>query len=120
MNPNRFKTRFRMSPSAFERLWDMIKDHNIFTNDNIAAQFDPRLQFLFVLFKFGAYGNGASRANVAASFHVSTGILSKFTKHVMVAPLSLENSVVCWPNAAEKKPPSTILKNPMNFRTSSA
>ena len=28
MNPNRFKARFRMSPSAFERIWNMIKDHN--------------------------------------------------------------------------------------------
>ena len=103
MNPNRFKARFRMSPSAFERIWDMIKDHNIFTNDSNNAQFDHRLQFLVILFRFGAYGNGASRANVAASFHVSTGVLSKFTKRIMVALLSLEKNVVCWPNAAEKK-----------------
>ena len=56
-----------------------------------------------VLFRFGAYGNGASRENVAASFHVSIGVLSKFTKRVMVALLSLEKNVVCWPSAAEKK-----------------
>lgn len=103
MNPNRFKARFRMSPSVFEKIWSMIKDHNIFTNDNTSAQFDPRLQFLVVLFRFGAYGNGASEANVATSFHISTGVLSKFTKHVMVALLSVENSVVCWPNAADKE-----------------
>ena len=55
-----------------------------------------------------------------ASFHISTGVLSKSTKRVMVAFLSLEKSVVCWPNAAEKKPFGTLFKNPMDFRMSSA
>ena len=103
MNPNRFKARFKMSSTEFDRIRNMIKDHNIFTNVSMTAQFDQRLQFLVVLFRFGAYGNGTSRANVAESFHISTGILSKFTKRVMVILLSLEKSVICWPNAAEKK-----------------
>ena len=81
----------------------MIKDHNIFTNVSTFAQFDPRLQFPVVLFRFGAYGNIACKANVVASFHISTGILSKFTKRVIVAILSLEKSVVCWSNAAENE-----------------
>ena len=104
MNPTRFKAIFRMSPSAFDRIWNMIKDHSIFTNDSTSVQFDPRLQFLVVLLRFGAYGNGASRANVVASFHISTGVLSKFTKRIMVALLSLEKSVVCWPTQKKKKP----------------
>ena len=120
MNPNRFKTRFKMSPTEFDRIWNMIKDHNIFTNVSTTGQFDRRLQFLVVLFKFGAYGNGASRANVAESFHISTGILSKFTKRVMVANLSLKKSVVCWSNATEKETIKLSIQESVNFPTSSA
>ena len=76
INPTRFKARFRMSPIAFERIWNMIKDHDIFQNNSPILQFDPRLQFLNVLFRFGAYGNGASRANTTETFHISTGVIS--------------------------------------------
>ena len=103
MNPNRFKTIIMMSSSTFDIIWNMIKDHNIFTNDNTSVQCDSRLQNLVVLFKFGAYKNGTSMTNVAASFHISTGVLSKFTKRVMVALLSLETSVICWPNATKNE-----------------
>ena len=68
MNPRRFKAKFRMSPTEFDRIWNMFKDHNIFTNVSTSAQFDRRLQFLVGFFRFGAYENGASMANVAASF----------------------------------------------------
>ena len=49
MNLNRFKEKFRMSPYAFERIWNMMKDHKIFTNNSTSVQFDPRMQFLIVL-----------------------------------------------------------------------
>ena len=103
MNPTRFKAQFRMSPQAFDRIWNMIQGHNIFTNKNTTPQFDPQLQFLVLLFRFRAYGNGASRANTAEAFHISTGIISKFTKRIIVALLSLENEVVSWPNDVEKQ-----------------
>ena len=103
MNPTRFKARFWMSPQAFHRIWNMVQGHNIFTNKSTTPQFDPQLQFLVVLFRFGAYGNGASRANTAEAFHISTGVISKFTKRIIVALLSLENEVVTWPNDVEKQ-----------------
>ena len=55
-----------------------------------------------VLFRFGVYGNGASRSNISQSFHISTGVISKFTKHIIVALLSLQTDVVCWPIDSEK------------------
>ena len=94
INSLRFKARFRMSPEAFIRIWSMIEGHNIFSNKSAILQFDPCLQFLVVLFRFRVYGNGASRSNIATSFHISTGVISKFTKRVMVAILSLEMSVL--------------------------
>ena len=103
MNPTRFKARFWMSPMAFARIWNMIRGHNIFTNKSANPQFDPQLQFLVVLFRFGAYGIGASRANTAEAFHISTGVISKFTKRIIVALLSLENTVISWPNDVEKQ-----------------
>ena len=103
INSLRFKARFMMSPEAFTRIWSMIEDHNIFYNKSGVLQFDPCLQFLVVLFKFGVYGNGASRSNIATSFHISTGEILKFTKRVMVAILSLEKSVLCWPTNTKKQ-----------------
>ena len=120
LNPNRFKAKFRMLPTDFDRIWNMIKDHNIFTNVSTSAQSDRRLQFLIVLFRFGAYGNGASRANVAASFHISTGVLSKFTKRIMIALLSHEKSVICWSNAVKNKINKLSIQESMDFSTSSA
>ena len=46
INTNGFKARFGMSPTTFDKIWNMIKDHNIFTNVSTSAQFDLRLQFL--------------------------------------------------------------------------
>ena len=103
MNPNRFKARFKMSPTEFDEIWNMIKDHNIFTNVSSSVQFDRRLQFLVVLLRLRAYENNTLRANIVASFYIHTGILLKFIKRVMVALLSLGKSVICWPNAAEIK-----------------
>ena len=102
INPIRFKARFKMSPIAFQRMWNMIKDHDIFKNRSATLQFDPRLQFLVVLFRFGVYRNGASRANIAETFHISTGVISKFTKRIIVALLLLEKSSVSWPTNVEK------------------
>ena len=120
MNHNRFRARFRMSPTSFDRIWNMIKDHNIFANVSTCAKFDPRLQILIVLFMFGAYGNGASKVSIAVSLYISTGVLSKFTKCVMIALLSLKKSVVCWPMQRKKKPSNSLFKNPMDFPTLSA
>ena len=103
MNLNRFRARFRMSPTTFDKIWNMIKDQNIFANVSTSAQFDPRPQFLIVLFRFGAYGNGVSIANVVALFHIFAGVLLKFTKRVIVTLLSLEKNVICWPNATKKE-----------------
>ena len=103
MNPNIFKARFRMSSTSFDKIYNMMKDHNIFTNVSISAQYDLMLQFLVVFFEFEAYENDTFRANVAASFVISTDVLLKFTKCVMVALLSLEKNVVCWSNAAEEE-----------------
>ena len=101
MHPTRFKARFRMSSSSFEKIWKMIENHDIFKNNSTTQQFDPRLQFLVVLFQFGIYGN-ASRSNISETFHISTGVISKFTKCIIVALLSLQIDVVRWPIDSEK------------------
>jgi hypothetical protein len=77
-----FRIKFRMSLLAFEHIWKMIANHRAFFNNSISPQFDPRLHFLIVLYRFGAYGNGASRANVASVFQISRGIIGKFTRWV--------------------------------------
>jgi hypothetical protein len=99
-----FKIKFRMSPSAFERIWGLITNHHAFFNNSNSPQFNPKLQFLIVLYLFGAYGNGASGANVASALQVSRSIVGKFTKRVIVALLeTLEQRVIEWPAATRKE-----------------
>jgi hypothetical protein len=99
-----FRIKFRMSPLAFERIWGMITNHHAFYNNSTSPQFDPRLQFLIVLYRFGAYGNGASQANVASVFKISCGIIGKFTKRVIAAIIeTLEQRVIEWPTPVRKE-----------------
>jgi hypothetical protein len=103
-----------MSPLAFERIWGMITNHHAFYNNNTSPQFDPRLQFLIVLYRFGAYGNGASQANVASVLKNFHGIIRKFTKQVIAAIIeTLEQRVIEWPTAASKEAIKTLLQRSM-------
>lgn len=93
-----------MSPLAFDQIWKMIENHHVFFNNSNCSQFDPRLQFLIVLYRFGAYGNGASQSNVSSTFQIFRGIIGKFTKRVIVARIeTLEQRVIEWPNATRKE-----------------
>ena len=99
-----FRIKFRMSPTSFHRIWQMIANHSIFPNNSNNPQFDPRLQFLIVLYHFGAYGNGASRSLIGNAFHISPGIIGKFTKRIIVALIeTLEDRVIEWPSPARKE-----------------
>jgi hypothetical protein len=93
-----------MSLAAFDWIWGKIGNHRVVFNNGNSAQFDPRLQFLIVLNRFGAYGNGASQSNVVSAFQISRGIVGKFTKQVIVALIEmLEQRVIEWLNAACKE-----------------
>jgi hypothetical protein len=92
----------------------MIKDDKF--NASYYPQFDPKLQFMVVLFRFGAYGNGASRSNAASNFHISRGVISKFMRRIMSALLSLEKVVVRWPNASERNDIKIVIENEHGFR----
>ena len=95
---------FKMSSSTFERIWELIANHHAFFNKSNSPQFDPKLQFLIVLYRFGAYENGASQANIASAFQISCDIVGKFTKRVIVAFLkTLEQQVIEWPTATRKE-----------------
>ena len=93
-----------MSPTSFHRIWQMIANHSIFSNNSNNPQFDPRLQFLIVLYCFEAYGNGASRSLIGNAFHTSPGIIEKFTKRIIVALIeTLESRIIEWPSPASKE-----------------
>ena len=106
IDEDRFRQEIRMSRSAFDRLLDLIKLHNAYHNNSWHAQYPVQLQLLLTLHRLGCFGNGVNMGKVALCFGVSEGAARLFTHRTIVAILSLEKSLVCWPSSAEK----TIIK----------
>ena len=106
IDEDRFRQEIRMSRSAFDRLLDLIQLHNAYHNNSSHAQYPVQLQLLLTLYRLGCFGNGVSTGKVARRFGVSEGAARLFTHRTIVAILSPEKSLVCWPSSAEK----TIIK----------
>lgn len=67
----RFKQTFRMNQESFYRLYDLIKDHEVYLPTGGRPQKDVRLQMMVALERLGMYGNGASVGRVARSAGIS-------------------------------------------------
>ncbi|KAF7377320.1 DDE Tnp4 domain-containing protein [Mycena sanguinolenta] len=67
-NPNdhgRFVNMLRVSPYVFEVILDLIKDHDVFTNNSNVPQTPVDQQLAVALYRLGRYGNAASLEDIA-------------------------------------------------------
>lgn len=101
-DPKRFRRNLRVSPETFDELVSRIAGHPIFSNNSHHPQTPPYIQLAIVLFRFGHDGNAASVESIAQWAGVSAGLVVKCTQRVIVAFLSLHDSVIRWPTEAEK------------------
>lgn len=101
--PRNFRLNLRVSPSTFDRLVERIEDHPIFYNRSNSMQFPVEIQLAIALYRFGHDGNAASVDAVAQWAGVSVGLVVKATRRVIIAFLSLHDSVIRWPSAEEKE-----------------
>ncbi|PPQ94789.1 hypothetical protein CVT25_008391 [Psilocybe cyanescens] len=99
--PKQFRRNLQVLPSTFNKLIECIKDHPVFANHSNATQFPVEIQLAIALYRFGHDGNATSVEAVAQWAGVSIGLVVKATQRVMIAFLSLHDSVVCWPSEEE-------------------
>ncbi|KAJ7724796.1 hypothetical protein B0H16DRAFT_1333291 [Mycena metata] len=102
-DPKRFRRNLRVSPDTFDGLVLRIEGHPIFLNSSPKPQTAPYIQLAIVLFRFGHDGNAASVESIAQWAGVSVGLVVKCTQRVIIAFLSLHNSVIRWPTDIEKE-----------------
>ncbi|KAJ7164565.1 hypothetical protein C8R43DRAFT_878816 [Mycena crocata] len=101
-DPKRFRRNLRVSPETFDALVTCIETHPIFSNNSHHPQTPAYIQLAIALFRFGHDGNAASVESIAQWAGVSVGLVVKSTQHIIVAFLSLHDSVIRWPTEDEK------------------
>jgi hypothetical protein len=74
----------------------------IFSNNSCHPQTPTYIQLAIALFRFGHHGNAASVESIAQWAGVSAGVIMKCTRRVIVAFLSMHDSVIQWPTKDEK------------------
>jgi len=105
LDDDRFKVETRVSRHAFNFILNQIKDHPVFQNKdkNHQQQIPIERQLHITLYRFGRYGNGVSKTDLANHFGLGEGTVEKVTRRVITAILSLEGQYVRWYSQDEKK-----------------
>ncbi|XP_055330076.1 uncharacterized protein LOC129582574 [Paramacrobiotus metropolitanus] len=111
----RFRQHTRMSKSGFNKIYMLIKDEEIFTNNSTCPQADPRFQLFVTLYRFGFYGNAAGLGPVSSHCGIGYGTVNLYTARVIYALLGLEPDVVKWPDAEERREISRRIREKHGF-----
>ena len=110
---NDFLLFFRVHCESFFELYNLLKDHPVFQRRMgplggiYRNQAPAQLQILVFLYVAGSSGSDLNYKKVAKRFNVSQGIVRLYVKRVKAAILSLEESVVVWPDGDERREVST-------------
>ena len=102
-HPDRFRKKLRVSPFVFDRLVDLIKDHDVFHNNSNIPQQPVEVQLAVFLVRLGHYGNASSPEDVAQWAGICVGTVINATNRCLVAFLGLHNEAVMMPPEEEKE-----------------
>jgi hypothetical protein len=102
-HPDRFRKKLHVSPLVFDRLAELIKNHNIFHNNSNIPQLPIPIQLAIFLVRVGHYGNASSPEYVAQWAGVSVGTVINVTYRCLVAFLALHDEAVMIPPEKEKE-----------------
>jgi len=102
-HPDRFRKKLRVSPLVFDRLVELIEDHDIFHNNSNVPQHPIPIQLAIFLVRVGHYGNASSPEYVAQWAGVCVGTVINATYRCLVAFLALHDEAVMMPPEEEKE-----------------
>jgi hypothetical protein len=102
-HPDRFRKRLRVSPVVFDRLVELIENHDIFHNNSHVPQHPIPTQLAIFLYRVGHYGNSSSPEYVAQWAGVSVGTVINATYRCLVAFLALHDEAIMMPPEEERE-----------------
>ncbi|CCX34055.1 Similar to hypothetical protein PGTG_07449 [Puccinia graminis f. sp. tritici CRL 75-36-700-3]; acc. no. XP_003326471 [Pyronema omphalodes CBS 100304] len=101
-NTRLFRVHFQMDRVSFERLLELIQDHEVFKNkSHLAKQMHPRYQLAVFLFSMGGKVR-STQLLVASATGVGEGSVRNYCGRVLTAILSLYDKFIHWPAREEK------------------
>jgi len=104
----RFKKIMRMDPQSFLNLITKIETHSIFQSTGNKQQAPVELQLAIFLRRIGSKDEIFS---ICSRFGISEGTIYLYCKRIMLAILSLKNSLVIWPTGESRKIVHSGFKN---------
>jgi len=104
----RFKRIMRMDPQSFQSLITKIETHSIFQSTGNKQQAPVELQLAIFLRRIGSKDEIFS---ICSRFGIAEGTVYLYCKRVMLAILSLKNSLVIWPTEESRKIVHSGFKN---------
>jgi hypothetical protein len=99
---HRFVQMLRVSPTTFDVLHDLIRNHPAFYNNSPMPQAPVPVQLALTLWRLGRHGNAASVMDAARMAGISEGSVHDFTRRCFQAILPLHNQFVRPLTPAEK------------------
>ena len=104
LNEIEFLNAYRLTKSAFWRIVDAIKDHEVFKQKRGPPQQPVAHQLMTLLYYIGTEGSGASNHRTRNHFHIGYGSAQNFRRRIILAIReSLRPLYYNWPNEEERK-----------------
>lgn len=101
MGPPEFRESFRMDREELQRLFHLIKDHDIYHNAKGRPQRQPIIQLSVFLYRLGS---GARIGDVQRAFGgLPRGSIDLYFKRTLVPIMDLFQRVVVWPDSARRR-----------------
>ena len=110
-HPEIFRKKLRVSPHVFDRLVELIEDHEIFHNNSNIPQHPVHIQLAIFLVRVGHYGNASAPEFVAQWAGVGVGTVINATYRCLVAFLALHDEAVMMPPEEEKERAKEYVEN---------
>ena len=115
MTEDEFKQKYRVTRENLDKIYEKIKDHEVFKNKRGPKQMHPKHQLMVLLNYLGTEGSGANNYRQKSYFRIGRGSTNNARKRARKAILSLSDDYVKWPNEEERKKISDVYKNKFNL-----
>lgn len=102
-HPDLFRKKLRVSPIVFDRLVELIENHDVFHNNSHVPQHPVPIQLAIFLVRLGHYGNASAPEYVAQWAGVCIGTVINATSRCLIAFLALHDEAVMMPPEEEKE-----------------
>ena len=115
LTEDEFKQQYRVSRENLDKIYEKIKDHQVFKNKRGPRQMHPKHQLMVLLNYLGTEGSGANNNRQKLYFRIGYGSAHNMRKRALKAILSLGDDYVKWPDAEERKKISDVYKKKFNL-----